>query len=217
MRFHPTKRTVVLIAVLSYVAVACVTSGPAVGELHRWWVGLGPVLPHDTFPADCNLCHAGQGWNVLTEDFEFDHQMETGVPLIGAHLRAQCLRCHNDRGPVAVFNAKGCVGCHEDFHYGDLGANCTSCHQENTWQPVGQIEMHNRTRFPLVGSHLTTACNRCHLGAFVGKFVPVATECVNCHTDDLANTTNPPHIPLNWVNNCQRCHMPTLWRHGVIN
>ena len=212
MRFHPRKRPLLSIAVLSYVVVACVTSGPGMGEVHRWWSGLGPVLPHDTFPADCWMCHVGESWNKLTDNFTFDHELETGVALDGAHAQAQCLRCHNDRGPVAVFNAKGCVGCHEDVHAGDLGMNCTFCHQQTTWRAVGQIEMHNRTRFPLVGSHLTTSCNRCHPGAFVGNFLPSPTECEACHADDLAQTTNPPHIPLGWVNNCQRCHMPTVWK-----
>ena len=27
-----------------------------------------------------------------------------------------------------------------------------------------------------------------------------------CHTGDLANTQNPPHLGLGWVDNCQRCH-----------
>ena len=68
------------------------------------------MLPHDTFPADCKLCHMGQGWNTLTDDFAFDHEKETGVPLVGAHDQARCLLCHNDRGPVELFASKGCAG-----------------------------------------------------------------------------------------------------------
>ena len=139
------------LALASILALACVSSGPGAAQRHRWWAGLGPVLPHDSFPADCQLCHLGENWNALRSNFSFDHERETGVPLVGAHQRAQCLRCHNDRGPVATFVAQGCVGCHEDVHFGELGASCTSCHKQITWQPVGQIERHNRTRFPLVG------------------------------------------------------------------
>jgi len=189
--------------------------GPPAGVAqHLWWAGLGPVLPHDDFPADCNLCHVGREWNTLVDDFQFDHAAETGVPLEGAHQRASCIRCHNDRGQVATFQAQGCAGCHEDIHLGTLGATCTDCHQQETWQAVGQIAQHNRTRFPLIGAHATAACIRCHEGADVGRFTPTSAECVTCHSYRLFQTTN--HVGLGWVDRCDRCHIPTEWRQGVI-
>jgi hypothetical protein len=201
----------VALAALAVAVAACVTPDRTTGMRHRWWSGLGPVIPHDSFPADCKLCHVGEGWNVLTEDFSFDHDKETGVPLNGSHAKARCLRCHNDRGPVGVFAARGCGGCHEDVHQGDLGVNCTECHQEATWVPLDQVAMHNRTRFPLVGAHAVTACHRCHPGAFVGNFVPTDTECLTCHYDRLQVANNPPHIALGYVDHCDRCHVPTSW------
>jgi hypothetical protein len=203
-----------LAAAFVVVALGCAVQRAGSGELHRWWAGFGPVLPHGKFPADCKLCHVGATWNELTPDFRFDHQKETGVPLDGAHAQARCLRCHNDRGPVAMFQARGCVGCHEDVHQGKLGVRCEECHDQETWNPRGQIERHDRTRFPLSGAHLATACHRCHPGANVGNFVPTDTECVTCHRDDLAGTLNPPHIPLGWTSKCDRCHMPTDWHQA---
>ena len=217
MRRWTTMRTGVLVAVvMGYLAVACAVQDPGSGVRHRWWSGLGPVLPHDTFPADCRLCHLGERWHELREDFAFDHRKETGIELVGQHAAAQCLRCHNDRGPVAAFWAQGCAGCHEDVHQGDLGQRCDRCHDERTWRPVGQVAMHARTRFPLTGAHLATACHRCHPGAFVGNFQPTSPECVTCHQRDLARTTNPPHVPLGWVSDCDRCHIPTRWQHGRV-
>ena len=217
----PQKRSrciLLLVAIwLCSVVVACVTESPGSASRHRWWGGLGPVLPHDTFPSDCKLCHVGQTWNVLTDDFDFDHAAETGVPLIGSHAQAKCLRCHNDRGPISIFNAKGCVGCHQDFHFGELGPNCTNCHQQNTWHPVDMVTKHYQTRFPLVGVHVATACHRCHPGAFVGNFVPTPIECAACHAGDAAATTNPPHIPLNWLDHCDRCHTPTVWQQAELD
>lgn len=198
------------------VAAACVTRGVGEGSVHRWWAGFGPVLPHDTFPADCKLCHVGEDWNSLTDDFRFDHAAETGVPLHGAHAQARCLRCHNDRGPVAVFHARGCAGCHEDVHKGELGATCTACHQESTWRPFGQYEKHFHSRFPLTGAHANVACHRCHLGARAGDFAPADPECVTCHLDDARNARNPPHVPLGFVDDCQRCHIPTTWRQAQV-
>lgn len=202
-------------ALIALIA-ACVATGPEAVKQHLWWSGLGPVLPHDTFPADCALCHVGNDWQTLTADFHFDHAKETGVPLTGAHERASCLRCHNDRGPVATFARNGCAGCHADIHAGDLGNDCTRCHQELTWEPVGQIELHRQTRFPLIGVHASTACHRCHPGAEVGQFQPTDVECVTCHTSDLARATNPNHAGLGWVDHCDRCHLPRTWNHAEL-
>jgi hypothetical protein len=204
------------IALLATLIAACVATGPDAVKQHLWWAGLGPVLPHETFPGDCTLCHVGDDWQSLTADFAFDHEAETGVALRGSHLNATCLRCHNDRGPVAVFAAQGCAGCHEDVHQRDLGLDCSSCHGEWTWEPQGQIDLHRRTRFPLVGVHAVTACSRCHVGAEVGNFLPVDVECVTCHASDLARAVNPNHVGLGWVDRCDRCHLPRTWNEAEI-
>jgi hypothetical protein len=215
MKLHKHRRLRVAIITAAVLIAACVSQGPGTGKVHRWWAGLGPVLPHESFPGDCKLCHAGSEWNTLVENFQFDHEAKTGVRLEGAHAAAQCLRCHNDRGPVATFQSKGCAGCHEDRHAGRLGSNCTSCHRERTWQPVGMVSMHSKTRFPLTGAHASVSCYRCHVGGFVGHFTPANSDCVSCHAGNLAQTTNPPHIPLGWTGSCERCHSPTRWRHGI--
>ena len=202
---------------LAFLALACMVQTPQRAEIHRWWGGLGPVLPHETFPSDCKLCHTGAGWHELVPEFAYDHAAETGVPLEGAHAAAQCLRCHNDRGPVSVFASQGCAGCHEDIHVGQLGDDCESCHVETTWQPYGQIERHLHTRFPLTGVHAVTACHRCHPGGEVGRFVPTDIECVTCHASDLAAAVNPNHIGLGWVDNCDRCHLPMSWNQAELD
>jgi len=201
---------------LVFLVLACAVSGPRGIAQHRWWNGFGPVLPHDGFPADCGLCHVGEGWWELVPDFQFDHARETGLPLEGAHSSAQCLRCHNDRGPVEVFASQGCAGCHENVHLRQIGFGCETCHQQTNWRPTGQVELHQRTRFPLVGVHTTVSCRRCHPGAEVGRFRPTDTECVTCHTDDLAAAVNPNHIALGWVNRCDRCHQPTTWNQAEL-
>jgi hypothetical protein len=213
----PRRSAVALGLALVCFVLSCVATSPGSVSRHRWWSGLGPVLPHESFPGDCNLCHVGEKWDTLKEDFTFDHAAETGVPLVGAHQEARCLRCHNDRGPVSVFMARGCAGCHEDIHFGQLGTRCDECHQQETWRPVGQIERHSQTRFPLVGVHAATACHRCHPGAEVGEFVPTDVECVTCHSRDLARAINPPHVGLGLVDNCNRCHIPTTWNQAEMN
>ena len=189
------------------IAAACSSPHAAQG----WWQGHGPVIPHDDFPADCKLCHEGGAWNRIRSDFEFDHELATGVPLEGAHAEAQCLRCHNDRGPVATFASQGCAGCHEDVHLAKLGRNCEDCHGEVDWNPQGLIEEHLQTRFPLVGAHAATACFRCHPASEVGVFSPTDTACESCHTDLAVTITSPDHAGSNWLTDCQRCHVATTW------
>jgi len=212
-----TAHWISALLVLCLGIAACVTGGHDRVQQRMWWSGLGPVLPHDTFPANCELCHVGGDWTTLAPDFQFDHEAETGVPLNGAHAAATCIRCHNDRGPAGVFARQGCGGCHEDIHQGQLGAECTSCHVEQNWAPVGQIEMHRRTRFPLIGVHASTSCRRCHPGAETGKFTPTDTECATCHASDLARANNPNHVALGWTSRCDRCHLPRTWNDAELN
>ena len=193
---------------LCALVVACVNLVPR----HGWDAGAGPVVPHDSFPADCSLCHTGTDWHTLRKDFVYDHEARTGVPLRGAHTAASCLLCHNDRGPVQQFAARGCGGCHADPHLTRLGANCEDCHDERTWYPREAIAQHDRTRFPLVGAHAGAACFRCHPGAQVGNFAGAYTECVHCHREDYARTTTPNHAAVAFSQQCESCHLPLAWQ-----
>ena len=201
------------------VLVACVAVGSraSIPERHRWWAGLGPVLPHESFPSDCSMCHVGTDWRELTADFEFDHFAETGVALEGAHASALCLRCHNDRGPAGAFAAQGCAGCHEDVHRGQLGKSCDDCHNEANWRVDDAVARHRQTRFPLVGVHAAVSCRRCHPGAEVGAFAPTPIDCVDCHRDDLAAATTPDHFALGYVQSCDRCHSPFDWNLATLD
>jgi hypothetical protein len=205
------RRWLATVAVVG-VVVACqmlqTPPTPRSGWNRRDW---GPLVPHTKFPGDCSLCHVSGRWDELKADFRFDHLAQTGVPLEGAHERAACLRCHNDRGPVEHYVARGCGGCHVDPHEGKLGTECTQCHEQLTWRPTGLFEQHARTRFPLIGAHVATACDQCHPAAHVGTFVGAPLECEECHAAALARATAPDHLALGFTHDCQRCHWPTAW------
>lgn len=204
----PARRWRALVWACALLVVACVNLVPRQG----WDPAAGPVVPHDTFPADCQLCHTGADWHTLRADFTFDHAARTGVELRGAHASAGCLLCHNDRGPVQQFAARGCSGCHGDPHQARLGSACEDCHDERTWVPRDAIAVHDRTRFPLVGAHAAAACFRCHPGAQVGNFAGASPVCVHCHRDDFARATSPNHAQLGLPQDCDACHRPTGWR-----
>ncbi len=214
----PRAHAAILFLALALGMLACALNDGSRNSVQsvppqKWRAERGPVVPHDTFPRDCSLCHAGSTWHAIRDDFTFDHEVETGTPLVGAHAQAECLRCHNDRGPVANFAQRGCIGCHEDPHASRLGDACTVCHEESSgdWRPRAAIAEHAKTRFPLVGSHAATACFACHPGAQVGNFVQASTRCADCHQNDLAQALEPDHAAQGWTDNCQRCHLPTSW------
>ncbi|MBK7644747.1 MAG: hypothetical protein IPJ19_17180 [Planctomycetes bacterium] len=199
---------------------ACTSGGrlSSGGVLQQDWnQRRGPVVPHDNFPRDCSLCHEGGSWSRIRADFAFDHEKEAGTPLRGAHARAECLRCHNDRGPVQLFAGRGCAGCHEDVHRGKQGNQCADCHDETKWSIGDAIALHERTRFPLFGAHAAVECWRCHPGAQVGNFDRAATQCATCHQAELASATNPDHLAEGWTSDCQRCHSTVGWTSAAFN
>ena len=205
------------LALAALLSFACVGGALHEATQQGWWAERGPVVPHRTFPASCDLCHVGDDWTTVREDFEFDHAAETGYALEGAHEGAQCLRCHNDRGPAESFAARGCAGCHGDVHEGLQGSECATCHTQTDWRVRGAIAAHDRTRFPLVGAHAATACRRCHEGIEAGILAPLDVECVSCHRADLARAEAPDHIANGWVETCDRCHIPTGWTGAAFN
>ena len=212
---HPLA-TPVTTSVLAVVMLAILTSNFSCQQVspppHEWdKASFGPLVPHETFPADCSLCHVPERWDELRADFQFDHYEETGFRLVGAHAAAACLRCHNDRGPVQEFLMRGCAGCHGDPHEGTFARDCEECHQQTSWRPGGVYAEHARTRFPLIGAHIAVACERCHQQAAVGIYEGTPVECHLCHQDEAFTATSIDHVALGWTVQCQRCHSPTEW------
>jgi len=183
----------------------------------EWRESRGPVVPHDTFPSDCTLCHAKGSWHEIRKDFVFDHEKETGTPLHGAHAQAQCLRCHNDRGAVGLFSKRGCAGCHDDIHRGRLGTQCTGCHTENNWNPTGVYAAHARTRFPLTGLHIGVACFRCHPASESGQFFGADPRCEACHRNDAVQAKAIDHVAGGMLTDCQQCHNGSSWQNATFN
>jgi hypothetical protein len=88
---------ILLLAVcLALALVNCRSDGPRQGWNKKKW---GPVVPHHRFPADCGICHVPDRWDVLRDDFSFDHEKETGYPLEGAHARRPACAATMTGGP----------------------------------------------------------------------------------------------------------------------
>ncbi|MFA6318694.1 MAG: hypothetical protein WC943_14900, partial [Elusimicrobiota bacterium] len=211
-----------LLAPLLLAAPWSLSSEP-LDERLRWDKKWGPLVPHKKFPKDCSTCHLAKRWDILREDFRFDHFKETGFRLTGAHARASCLRCHNDRGPVKAYLSRGCGGCHVDPHQRTLGFDCSRCHEETSWGRSGRrgekTADHGRTRFPLAGRHALVPCQQCHERAESGVYSGAALDCWSCHR--AAADRAKDHSAKGFSRSCQLCHDAFSWskvsfNHGAL-
>ena len=68
MRSMRFLRALSIVSALLFLGVACMVSGRDSAAQKLWWSGYGPVLPHDTFPGDCGLCHVGNDWQHVSDE-----------------------------------------------------------------------------------------------------------------------------------------------------
>jgi len=159
--------------------------------------------PHGkSLKISCEVCHTSSGW-IMDENNTFDHAT-TNFFLAGQHVFTDCRSCH----PTLVFSAAGtsCVDCHTDMHEQTLGMHCERCHTEDSWLVSNIMEIHQMSRFPLVGSHASADCQDCHHGESLLKFEPLGVDCYSCHSQDYLSTTFPNHSQAGYSTSCEECH-----------
>jgi hypothetical protein len=144
---------------------------------------------------ECSSCHTVEGWKPSL--FDVKAHVGTGYPLEGRHSSVACAKCHVPAGTATRYKiafAK-CLDCHSDSHAGQFAAapynrQCEACHTVSGFQPSKfTIALHQKSRFPLAGSHLAVTCSECHkvdAAGYSAKVVPYRFEdrtCTGCHTD----------------------------------
>lgn len=175
----------------------------------------------------CHRCHSTDGWHTLDRgavEAGFDHA-GTAFPLNGAHVQAECAKCHSRSYQVtknvrlSFFPSQDgqsylrprhvtCNTCHVDFHEGVFGVrSCDICHGSDSWAPPDYSRAQHQTdlRFPLTGVHAVTPCSACH-EAGTGeepilrfRFDDPGT-CATCHSKD------DPHEGAFSMTGCDLCH-----------
>lgn len=136
---------------------------------------------------DCLKCHTVSGWKGPSG---FNHS-KTRFPLVGAHSRLTCTKCHKATEAKAVkyvgLAFDKCSACHIDPHKGAFKGDCNSCHSTTTWKEIQSVEFasrfdHAKTRYPLNGKHADVRCTTCHHG--LNFSAPLAhNQCADCHKD----------------------------------
>lgn len=160
------------------------------------------------FPQECSTCHTNNAWQPAN----FDHN-RSRFPLTGAHLAVACNQCHVNNQYAGT--SMDCFSCHQTAYERTTNPNhvaanfsqdCVSCHTTAAWQP--STFDHSRTRFPLLGAHVTTTCTQCHVN---NRYAGTPTDCFACHQADFQRPTNPNHVTLNFAHDCTACHTLNAW------
>ncbi len=170
--------------------------------------------PHGTgFAISCKDCHTTDGWKIDLAKLAFDHSV-TKFPLVGQHQSVSCKDCHTSLEFVKT--PADCNECHIDIHEQTVGTDCSRCHTPNSWVVTNTTQLHQMSRFPLIGPHTQANCSDCHINlspaanglgtASALRFDPLGVECFDCHKDNYLSTTNPNHTQAGYSTNCEECH-----------
>lgn len=155
---------------------------------------------HGNLGEKCEKCHSEKGW---TTDVKFDHDKDTKYPLRFKHREVKCDKCHTTPAYREKTSSE-CYACHkkDDKHNGQEGRKCEECHNEKSWKGKDVRFDHNKSRFPLLGAHVKTACDKCHE---TPEFKNAKSDCYACHQKDDKHE-------LRLGRKCEVCHNARDWK-----
>ncbi|MFT5365329.1 MAG: hypothetical protein ACI8V2_000266 [Candidatus Latescibacterota bacterium] len=196
------------------------------------WVGLLIAIVFCTHRADgvdvpaghkgltlpCETCHTTDSWREMKSPIRYDHS-QTGFLLEDRHRNVSCERCHVKGDFVTI--QSDCQTCHKDVHRAENGPDCQRCHDARGWIPTQASDLHQMTRFPLMGVHAMVDCQMCHVNQQQNEFVGLSTDCYACHATDFTSTRSPNHVAAQIDRGCEQCHgvstpawKPALFDHN---
>ncbi|MBT4141396.1 MAG: hypothetical protein HOE48_26040 [Candidatus Latescibacteria bacterium] len=171
---------------------------------------------HRGLTMPCETCHTTDSWKEMKHPIDFDHT-QTGFPLEDRHRNAACETCHVKGDFVTV--SRDCQSCHNDVHRAENGSDCQRCHDVRGWIPSQTVDLHQMTRFPLVGVHEMVSCQMCHVNQQQNEFVGLSTECYACHATDFRNARSPNHVAAQIDVRCEQCHAASApnWENALFD
>ena len=172
----------------------------------------------------CESCHTVQGWSPST--FNVADHAKTGFPLIFPHAQVKCASCHTPAGKATLYKIKYelCVDCHKDEHEGQFAGapwrnRCEQCHNGATFKVSNYtLAKHEKSNFPLTGSHEAVACIECHKAAVGTKVIPYhfnKLSCTTCHEDIHKGQFAERMASLDTAGKtlgCEACHSTKDWK-----
>ena len=155
------------------------------------------------FGPKCESCHVEKSWKEII----FDHTKQTKYPLRWKHDEVKCTSCH--KGDIRKEKLQtNCLSCHkkDDKHKGQLGPKCESCHTEKGWKEI-LFDHTKKTKYPLLGKHLTAKCSSCHKDDYKQK---LPMDCYSCHKKDDKHKDN-------FGKKCESCHVERDWKEILFD
>ncbi len=162
------------------------------------------------YPKACADCHSKTAWVPAS----FDHSTK-GFVLTGVHATTQCSACHTGGFPNTPTE---CKSCHLTNYQNSknpahvtlgLSQDCATCHKTiaTGWKPADFPQ--HATYFAFQGAHIAIAtnCATCHNGTYPNT----PKVCYGCHQSNYTKTVNPPHVIINFSQDCVTCHSQTAW------
>jgi len=163
----------------------------------------GQTSPHGKIDFDCSDCHVSTSWKDIPAQKKFSHDATTFL-LVGQHKTVACKQCHET---LKFSEAKeDCASCHKDIHQNTVSVQCNNCHTPTSWLIKNITDIHQRSRFPLLGQHAKADCQQCHTRYSELNFEPLGVKCYDCHRQNYAATQNPNHAQLGFSTDCESCH-----------
>lgn len=171
----------------------------------------------------CESCHTVNGWSPST--FTAADHAKTDFPLAFPHENVKCTQCHIPAGDATRFKMKfaACTDCHNDEHAGQFAAapwhnDCAQCHNGATFETTSYtLAMHQKSSYPLVGSHQAVLCNQCHKpapGSKIALYHFRHLSCTTCHEDVHHGQFETRMAALDRAGNplgCAVCHSTDAW------
>jgi hypothetical protein len=159
---------------------------------------------------DCARCHTPAHWLV---DQITDLHQQNGFPLLGQHLTADCIDCHQSESHLR-FDRIGndCINCHlvdykettsPNHQAAGYSTDCVVCHDPQGSNWMWTVGGANHLFFPLTQGHQISDCSKCHQN---GTFMNTPTDCFACHEADFRATTQPDHEGGGFPTDCMVCH-----------
>ena len=195
----------------------------ALAGKHGYHARLQMQNPNGKDCVRCHLEHNGEDFHLLhwePSEKSFDHR-QTGYALEGKHTALACEKCHTpshmaladrelikkkDLGKSYFGLSPACQTCHNDPHKGQLGNECSKCHNVESWKAAKEFD-HAKTRYPLTGLHMKVPCEKCHKPDTLGgpaRYRDMKFDtCSACHLD--------PHRG-EFKKACETCHTTSSWK-----
>jgi len=160
------------------------------------------------FGTNCKECHVEESFRTFRGMGSFNHN-KTKFPLLGKHSSVSCSDCHDTHVSTAEMfkdfthrDVSNCVSCHEDVHAQKFGIDCKSCHSEQSFQTIKNMDAfnHGLTDYALEGKHLEVDCRSCHEAKMTDPLPH--TRCVDCHDDYHEGQ----FVSVSGPTDCAECH-----------